>query len=158
MSNSFSLTEQAKNIAKYKIKKKVKKAVFVFIKPFIVPIIIFIILLMIISSITDVLYIAFDNDDEIDMKQELAYYNTSYDKENDKEEVKSFFRSVFEFTDMFFGGGEMSEETDWPVERVLFNFKSVWSKKSSYSWSINISQWNGYSCTSRNKTCMHNGW
>jgi len=129
--SSNSLTQQAKNIAKYKIKKKVKKAVFIFIKPFIIPIIILIIFLMIISSITDVLYIAFDNDDEIDMTSELAYYDTSYEKERDKDEVKGFFRSVFEFVDMFFGGGEMSEETDWPVERILFYIKSVWTKKST---------------------------
>lgn len=138
MSNN-SLTDKAKAIAKNKIKKKVRKVMFIFIKPFIVPIIILIVFLMIISSITDVLYIAFDNDDEIDMKQELAYYDTVYEKENDKEEVRGFFRSVFEFADMLFGGGEMSEETDWPVERILFNIKFIWTKKSTNSRSINFS-------------------
>ena len=121
MSSSFSLTEEVKNRAKNEIKKKIMKVAFILIKTFIIPLLIFIMFLTIVSSITDVLYIAFDNDDKIDMTQELAYYDTVYQKESDKEEVKGFFRSVFEFVDMFLGGGEMSEETEWPVERILLN-------------------------------------
>ena len=121
MRSSFSLTEEVKNRAKNEIKKKIMKVAFILIKPFIIPLLIFIMFLTIVSSITDVLYIAFDNDDKIDMTQELAYYDTVYQKESDKEEVKGFFRSVFEFVDMFLGGGEMSEETEWPVERILLN-------------------------------------
>ena len=121
MSSSFSLTEEVKNRAKNEIKKKIMKVAFILIKPFIIPLLIFIMFLTIVSSITDVLYIAFDNDDKVDMTKEFAYYDTVYEKENDKEEVKGFFQSVWEFVDVFFGGSEMSEETDWPVERTLFN-------------------------------------
>ena len=55
------------------------------------------------------------------MTKEFAYYDTVYEKENDKEEVKGFFQSVWEFVEKIFGGGEMSEETDWPVVRTLYN-------------------------------------
>lgn len=104
-------------------KKKILGFTFVIIKPFIVPIIIGIIFLAIISSITDILYIAFDNDDKIDMKKELSYYNTEYDKTKDKKEVKGFFERVWDFVAKIFGGGEMSIETDWPVERSLYYYK-----------------------------------
>ena len=103
------------NRLKSKIKSKVMGMAFIIIKPFIVPIIILLIFILIISSITDILYIAFDNDDKVDMKKELAYYNTEYDKGKDKEEVKGFFESVWDFVSKIFTGG-MSEETDWPVE------------------------------------------
>lgn len=121
MSNNFSLTEQARRKVKSKAKKKVITVALFFIKPFIIPLLILLVFLTLISSITDILYIAFDNDDKVDMTKELAYYDTIYEKENDKQEVKGFFQSVWEFVDVFLGGSEMSEETDWPVERTLFN-------------------------------------
>ncbi len=110
---------------KKKIKNKVKNRIIgvalVIIKPFIIPLLIIAIFLSFISGITDMLYIAFDNDDKIDMKKELAYYDTDYDKPRDKEEVKGFFSSVWNFVDKIFGGEEISEETDWPVIRSLYN-------------------------------------
>lgn len=104
---------------KDKMKKKIVGIAFIIIKPFIIPILIFMIFLSLISSITDILYIAFDNDDKIDMTKELAYYDTKYENEKDKEEVKGFFASVWNFVDKVLGGGEMAEETDWPVVRTL---------------------------------------
>lgn len=82
------------NKVRRKLKSKVMKIAFILIKPFVVPLLIVLIFILIISSITDILYIAFDNDDKIDMKKELAYYDTDYDKERDKKEVKGFFESV----------------------------------------------------------------
>ena len=107
-----------KNIAKRKIKREIAKITFFLIKPFIIPIILILTLVLLVTSITDILYIAFDNDEKIDMKNELAYYDTTYDKTKDKEEIKGFFTSVFDFVNNIFGT-EMSEETDWPVERIL---------------------------------------
>ena len=104
-----------------KAKKKIIQVALIVIKPFIIPLLIIAIFISLISSITDILYIAFDNDDKVDMKKELAYYDTDYEKSKDKDEVKGFFQSVWDFVDKIFGGGEMSEETDWPVERTLFN-------------------------------------
>ena len=43
------------------------------------------------------------------------------DTEYKKDEMKGFFQSVWEFVEKIFGGGEMSEETDWPVVRTLYN-------------------------------------
>lgn len=110
-----------KKKAQNKAKKKIIQVALIVIKPFIIPLLIIAILISLISSITDILYIAFDNDDKVDMKKELAYYDTDYEKSKDKDEVKGFFQSVWDFVDKIFGGGEMSEETDWPVERTLFN-------------------------------------
>ena len=104
-----------------KAKKKIIHIALIVVKPFIIPLLIVAIFISLISSITDILYIAFDNDDKVDMKKELAYYDTNYEKSKDKDEVKGFFQSVWDFVDKIFGGGEMSEETDWPVERTLFN-------------------------------------
>ena len=81
------------------------------------------------------LYVAFNNEEQIDLKEELRYYEK--EKEYDKEEMKGFFASVWEFVDKIFGKGEMAEETDWPVVRTLFNIKSIWTKKSTDSRSIN---------------------
>lgn len=86
--------------------------VLIFIKPFIIPIIIIGIVIFLVCSITDVLYIAFNNDDEVDMQKELKYYETEYQEE----EMTNFFSGVWDFVANIFGGGEMSEETDWPVE------------------------------------------
>lgn len=110
-----------KSIMKNKVKKKIISVALFIVKPFIIPVIIIVIFIAIVSSITDILYIAFDNDDKIDMKKELAYYNTEYEKEKDKQEVKGFFSSVWDFVDKIFGGGEMSEETDWPVKRTIYD-------------------------------------
>lgn len=108
-----------KSTLKRKLKKKIIGAAFVIIKPFIIPILIIVIFIVLISSITDILYIAFDNDDKINMKEELAYYDTEYEKEKHKGEVKEFFASVWDFVEKIFGGGEIAEYTDWPVERTL---------------------------------------
>lgn len=110
------------NKVRSKLKSKVMKIAFILIKPFVVPLLILLIFILIISSITDILYIAFDNDDNIDMKKELAYYDTDYEKERDKKEVKGFFESVWDFVSKIFTGG-MSEETDWPVERSIYYYK-----------------------------------
>ena len=98
-------------------KKKLIQILLVVIKPFIVPILIILIFIALVSSITDILYISFSNDDKIDIKKELAYYNTQYEKEKNKQEIKEFFTSVWDFVDKIFGGREMSDETDWPVEK-----------------------------------------
>ena len=136
----------SRNYLKQKLKKKIIGVAFLIIKPFIIPIIIVLIFIMLISSITDILYIAFDNDDEIDMKKELAYYDTEYEKEKDKEEVKGFFSSVWDFVDKIFGG-QISEKTDWPVERILHNIKLLWKKRCSNNRCIDISYWNRYCCS-----------
>ena len=103
-------------ILKKKVKKKIATISYLIIKPFIVPIIIVIIFILLVSSITDILYIAFDNDTKIDMEKELAYYDTNYNKERDKQEIKGFFSSVWEFINNMFGGLGFAEDTDWPVE------------------------------------------
>lgn len=131
----------SKNYLKQKLKKKIVGAVFLILKPFIIPIVIVLAFIILISSITDILYIAFDNDDKIDMKKELAYYDTEYEKDKDKEEVKGFFASVWEFVDKIFGG-QISEKTDWPVERILYNIKLLWKKRGSNNRCIDISYWN----------------
>lgn len=115
----------SKKFLKNKIKKKISGAAFLIIKPFIVPIIILLIFILIISTITDILYIGFDNEDEIDMEKELAYYDTEYNEENDKNEVVEFFKSVWDFVAGLFSGG-MAEDTDWPVERTLHYYKLFW--------------------------------
>ena len=110
---------------KKKAKRKIAGILFFVIKPFIVPILIIGILLTLASSITDIFYVAFNNEDKIDMKKEMKYYDA--EKEYEKEEMKSFLSSVWEFVAKIFGGGEMSEETDWPVERTLQNLKWIWT-------------------------------
>lgn len=115
------MMQMNKKKTKNKGKNKILRVAFIIINPFIVPILIFAVFISLISSITDILYIAFDNDEKIDMKKELAYYDTNYEKDRDKEEVKGFFTSVWDFVDKIFGGGEMTDETDWPVVRTLYN-------------------------------------
>lgn len=102
---------------KKRIKQKVIGFLLMLIKPFIVPIIIVVVILALACSITDILYIGFNNEDKVDMKKEMKYYDA--EKEYEREEMKNFFSSVWEFVEKIFGGGEMSEETDWPVERIL---------------------------------------
>lgn len=104
-----------------KIRNKVATMIIFIAKPFLIPLVIALILIMIISSITDILYIAFDNEDKIDMKKELKYYDVKYEKAKDKTEVKGFFNSVFEFVSKIFGKNEILNYTDWPVERTLYN-------------------------------------
>lgn len=72
------------NRLKSKIKSKVMGMAFIIIKPFIVPIIILLIFILIISSITDILYIAFDNDDKVDMKKNFLTIILSMTKEKTK--------------------------------------------------------------------------
>lgn len=95
--------------------KKVRKAVitilFIIIRPFIVPILILAIFISFIGSITDILYLAFKNEDKIDMSKEIKYYT---EDEYDKDEMKGFFASVWDFIDKIFGR-EIAEDTDWPV-------------------------------------------
>lgn len=110
-----------KKKSKNKIKNKILGIALIIMKPFIVPILIIAVFISLISGITDILYVSFDNDDKIDMKKELAYYDTDYEKSRDKEEVKGFFTSVWEFVDKIFGGGEIADETDWPVVRTLYD-------------------------------------
>lgn len=102
---------------KKRIKQKVIGFLLMLIKPFIVPIIIVVVILALACSITDILYIGFNNEDKVDMKKEMKYYDA--EKEYEREEMKNFFSSVWEFVEKIFGGGEMSEETEWPVERIL---------------------------------------
>lgn len=115
------------NKTRSKVKKKVIGVALMIIKSFIIPLLIIAIFITLLSGITDILYIAFDNDDKIDMKKELAYYDTDYDKSRDKEEVKGFFSSVWDFVDKIFGGREITEETDWPVIRTLYNKQWIWT-------------------------------
>lgn len=101
---------------KNKLIKNVAMITLFVIKPFIVPLIILLTLIMLIASITDILYVTFDNDDKIDVKTELKYYDTEYNKERDKSEIKIFFKSVWEFVSKIFGKNEISKYTDWPAE------------------------------------------
>ncbi len=133
----------SKNYLRNKLRKKIASVVFIIIKPFIVPIIILLIFILIISTITDILYIGFDNNDEINMEKELAYYDTEYKEEKDKNEVKEFFTSVWDFVSGIFAG-EISDKTDWPVERTLHYNKLLWKKRCADSWCINISHGNRY--------------
>lgn len=135
----------SKKFLKSKIKKKIAGAALLIIKPFIVPIIILLIFILIISTITDILYIGFDNEDEIDMEKELAYYDTDYNEEDDKNEVVEFFKSVWDFVAGLFGG--MAEDTDWPVERTLHYYKLFWKSRSSNCRCINFSYRNRYCCS-----------
>ena len=117
---------------KKEIKKYTVRLLFIIIKPFIIPILTLLILFFLISSITDILYIAFNHEDQVNLKEEISYY----EKEYDREEMKGFFSSVWDFVNKIFGGGEITEDTDWPVVRTLFNIKSIWIKKSTNIWSI----------------------
>lgn len=96
-------------------KKSIKKAIIGFalllIKPLIVPLIIIAILLTVASYITDILYISFNNKDKIDLKEELAYYNTEYEEK----QFKKFFESVWVFIK-----GIFTDIADWPVKRRIY--------------------------------------
>lgn len=130
---------------KRNIRKVISSSLIFLIKPFIIPILIVVILLVFVSTITDILYIAFNNEEQIDLKKELEYYDVS--EEYEKEEMKSFFSSVWDFVEKIFGAGEMAEDTDWPVKRTIQNNKLFWKKRSSNSRSINIPYRNRYCCT-----------
>lgn len=99
------------------IRKAISSSLLFLIKPFIIPILIVVILLVFVSTITDILYIAFNNEEQIDLKKELEYYDVS--EEYEKEEMKSFFSSVWDFVEKIFGSGEMAEDADWPVKRTI---------------------------------------
>lgn len=94
--------------------RKIIGLVLLVFKPFIVPIIIVICLLAMICSITDILYIAFNNEDKIDINRELAYYQVKYEKN----EMQGFFSSVWEFVQNMFGNAILGR-TEWPVKRTL---------------------------------------
>lgn len=119
------------------IKGLLKKMIFLAIKPFIVPILIILIILFLSITITDFLYVAFINEEEVDLNQEIKYYDETIEYE--REEMKGLFASVWSFIDKVFGTKEIAEETDWPVIRILYNFKWLWTKKSTNSWSFNSS-------------------
>ena len=100
--------------------KIIKTLVFVMIKPFIVPLILIATIFVLVCSITDILYVSYNNEDEIDLKTEIDYYEVgSYESS----EMKGFFSSVWDFIKGIFGGnkedpgitGEIVEQTDWPV-------------------------------------------
>lgn len=91
---------------------KILGFVFIFAKPFIIPIIMISVIFVFVCMITDMLYISFNNDDDVDMKEELAYYGTEYEKDN----MSNFFSSVLDFAKNIFGSGEMAENTQWPVD------------------------------------------
>ena len=73
---------------KKRIKQKVIGFLLMLIKPFIVPIIIVVVILALACSITDILYIGFNNEDKVDMKKEMKYYDA--EKEYEREEMKNF--------------------------------------------------------------------
>lgn len=100
-----------------KFNKVLKRSLIFIVKPFIIPVLIIVMLLILVSSIADILYVAFNNEEKINLKEELEYYDA--ENEYEKEEMKSFFSSVWEFVEKIFGIGEISNETDWPVERTL---------------------------------------
>lgn len=90
------------------------------IRPFIIPIIIIVTLLILVCMITDILYVGYNDEQKIDMKEELKYYDE--DIEYERGEMKEFFASVWDFVAKIFGGNEMSEYADWPVERRIYNY------------------------------------
>lgn len=122
---------------KNQVKRAVTSIMIFILKPLIIPILIIVTLLIIACSITDIFYISFNNEDEIDMKKEVKYYDEKI--EYSKEEMKGFLSSVWDFIEKIFDEGEMSKETDWPVERILYNNKWIWKKKCSNGWCIYIS-------------------
>lgn len=108
----------SKKDKKSKVKKRIVGIAFLLIKPFIVPLLLVAIILILVSTITDILYLIFNNDGSVDITKELAYYDIKFDMDIDLEDVKNFFVSVWEFADEYLGLG-MSADADWPVERTL---------------------------------------
>ena len=96
------------------LNNKVKKAVVSFaimiLKPFIVPIIIIVILLAIVCSVTDILYRAFIHEGESNIKNELAYYDTEYTRDEASKIIEEFggktSSSVSKKTDFVLAGEE----------------------------------------------------
>ena len=121
---------------KNKYSKIVGLVLFVF-KPLIVPSIIIVFLLAMVCSITDMLYIAFNNEDKVDINRELEYYQVKYEKN----EMQGFFSSVWEFVQNIFGNG-MLGRTEWPVKRTLYYNKWIWRKRSTNRRSFNNALWN----------------
>ena len=121
---------------KNKYSKIVGLVLFVF-KPLIVPSIIIVFLLAMVCSITDMLYIAFNNEDKVDINRELEYYQVKYEKN----EMQGFFSRVWEFVQNIFGNG-MLGRTEWPVKRTLHYNKWIWRKRSTNRRSFNNALWN----------------
>ena len=117
--------------------RKIIGLVLIVFKPFIVPIIVITCLLAMICSITDILYIAFNNEDEVDINRELAYYQVKYEKN----EMQGFFTSVWEFVQNLFGNGILGR-TEWPVKRILYYNKWIWRKRSTDRRGFNNALWN----------------
>ena len=75
---------------KSKQKKSAIKVIALFIiRPFIVPILIIAIFIAMICSITDILYVAYNNEDKIDIKSELKYYEPDKDYEKDEQKCQT---------------------------------------------------------------------
>ncbi len=105
--------------------KKIAGLMLIFIKPFIIPIICITTILIFTFSITDILYIAFNNEEKIDINKELSYYQVKYERN----EMQDFFSSVWKFVQNIFGNIILGQ-TEWPVKRTLYNNKQIWRKRS----------------------------
>lgn len=106
-------------MSKAKINKTVMGFALLILKPFLVPIIIISILITLVSSITDMLYIAFNSEERATIEKELRYYDEDIKYEENK--LKEFFTSVWDFVSGIFGA-IFAEDMDWPVERTLYNY------------------------------------
>lgn len=112
------MARKKKNKTAKRIGKAIVAVLLILIKPFIVPTLIISILLSIATAITDIFNISYKNEDKIDMKKEMKYYDAV--KEYEKEEMKRFLDSAWDFVSGLFEG-IFAEKADWPVERTLFN-------------------------------------
>lgn len=101
-------------MSKRKSKRKLAYFALLILKPFIIPILIIAILLALVTTITDILYIAFNGKEEVNIEEELKYYDVVYEENV----LKEFFTSVWEFVSNLFGS-LFAEDADWPVERTL---------------------------------------
>lgn len=110
-------------MSKIKTNKRIIGFGILLLKPFIVPIIIISILITLASSITDMLYIAFNSEERANIEKELKYYDENIKYEENI--LKEFFTSVWNFVSGIFGA-IFAEDTDWPVERTLYNYKLLW--------------------------------
>lgn len=115
----MQMAKKKKNKVAKRIGKAIVAVLLILIKPFIVPILIISILLSIATAITDIFNVSYKNEDKIDMKKEMKYYDAV--KEYEKEEMKRFLDSAWDFVAGLFEN-IFVEKADWPVERTLFNF------------------------------------
>lgn len=120
-----------------------KGILFYIVKPFAIPIIIIVTLLIMVCTITDILYVGYNHEENIDMEAELKYYDAEIEYE--KDEMKELFASVWDFVSKIFGENEMSEYADWPVERRIYNYQLFWKKRSTNNRCLNISYGHRYS-------------